>query len=114
MPAGPVQHHDNAVIRVPCRHLIEEQLHTITIDVRQKEGVQFAIGGGHGRVGIGVFLRDHRLDHGAGRLGTPTAARAGDASEARFVLKHQPDRLFARPVPVDFREGVLEFFFHSS
>ena len=40
MPSRTVQHHDNAVIGVSCRHLIEEQLHTIAIDVRQDKGVQ--------------------------------------------------------------------------
>lgn len=114
VPASPIKHHDNSVRRVPISDLIEEHLHTLTIDVRQDQRVEYSVNHRNGGIGIGVFLGHHRLAHWPDRFGAPASSRIGDPSKARLVLKQHPNWSIPKPFVVDQGKGVLEFFFHSS
>lgn len=114
MPARPIEHHHEAVMGMTRRHFVKKDLHAVTIHVWQNQRVEFAIDHGHGSIGIGIFLGDLRVAERTDGLGTPAAACVGDAAKAGFVLKYQPERPFRLPRPVDVREGLVEFFFHSS
>ena len=114
MPACTVNHHDDMLVGVTCRDLVEEQLHAFGVDVRQDQAVEVASAHVHRAIGIGVFVRQHGLADGAHRLGSPAPAHVRDASEARLVLVHQLDGLALRPVLADGGERFGEFFFHSS
>ena len=65
---------------MPDRDLIEEQLHTVAIDVRQDEGIQFTISDGHGCVSIGmtiaVTMRRTGLGHQQRRVSVMRPKRA--------------------------------------
>src|SRR5260370_32276043 len=94
--------------------LIEKQLHAGAVDVRQDQRVERAIGHRDGRISVGVLLRHHCLAQWTNRFGAPATPRIGDATEARFVLKHQADPPLARPRAADFEEAVRELFFPAS
>jgi len=114
MPPGAVENHHDALVGMARADLIEKQLHAGAVDVRQYQRVEHAIGYRDGRISVGVLLRHHCMTQRTNRFGAPATPRIGDATEARFVLKHQPDRPLARPRAVDFEEDVGEFFFQAS
>ncbi len=114
MPARAVNHHDDALIGVACRDLIEEQLHALGVDVRQHQAIELASADIHRTVGVGVLVRQHSLAKWAYWLGVPAPTHVRDAPKARLVLKHQLDGFALGPVFADFGERFGEFFFHSS
>jgi hypothetical protein len=114
MPASAVNHHDDLILWVSCRDLVQEQLHASGVDVRQDQTVQLASADVHRAISVGVFVRQHALADGAQRFGCPAPAYVRDASKARLVLKHQLDGFALCPVLADLDERFGEFFFHSS
>ena len=113
MPSGTVEHHHDVLVEVTLCDFVEEQLHAVRVDVGQDQRVEFTGEHIHGGVGVGVLVGQHGLAQRAHRLGSPAATHVVDASEARLVLEHQLDRLFARPERAEFGEALGEFFFHS-
>ena len=113
-PPGAIEDHHDPVVGMTRADLIEKQLHAGAIDVRQDQRVERAISHGDGGISVRLLLRHHRLTQWANGSGAPATPRVGDATEARFVLKHQADRPLARPRAVDFEEDVGEFFFQAS
>jgi len=113
MPAGTVNYHDDPLIWVACRYLIEEDLHASSIDVWQYQTVEFPSADIDCAKDIGVFVCEHSLAKWAHRLWGPAPAYIRDASEARLVLKHQLDGLALGPFFADEAESFGEFFFHS-
>lgn len=114
MPTRTVQHHHDPFAGIPQGDLIKKQLHAVAIDVGHDQCVQLSVRHRDRRIGLGICLRDHRLDPRSNGFRTPTPTRIGEASEPRFVLKHQVERSFRLPLPVDFREGIWAFFFPAS
>lgn len=110
MPPGAIEDHQDPVDGMTRADLIEKRLHAGAIDVRQDQQVERAISHGDGCISVRVLLRYHRLTQWANGFGALATPRVGDATEARFVLKHQADRPVVRPRAVDFEEDVGEFF----
>jgi len=78
-----VNHHDDALIGVACRDLIEKQLHALGVDVRQYQTIELASADIHRTVGVGVLVRQHSLAKWAYWLGGPnTDARPRCAQSA--------------------------------
>ena len=113
MPAGSVNHHDDSVIWVAGRHLVEEYLHATRVDMRQYQTIKFPSADINCAKSICVLMREHSLAKRAHRLWSPAPAYIRDASEARLVLKHQLDGLALGPFFADDAESFGEFFFHS-
>ncbi len=113
MPTGTVNHHDDSLIRVAGRYLVEKDLHAIRIDVRQYQTVNLSSADINRTISIRVLMCEHGLAKRADRLWSPAPAYVRDASEARLVLKHQLDGLALRPVFADAVESFAEFFFQS-
>ena len=113
MPARAVNHHDDALAWMPCRYLVDEQLHAMGVDVRQYQTVKLSSADIHCAIGVGVLVREHALADRANRLGSPASTYIRDAPKARLVLKHQLEGLALRPVFADVGEIFGEFFFHS-
>jgi hypothetical protein len=113
MPARAVEHHHDVVVGVALPHLVEEQLHAVSIDVGQDQRVEFAAEHIDRGIGVGVLVREHGLAQRAHGLGCPAAAHVVDAAESRLVLEHQPERGLAGPERADLGEPLGEFFFHS-
>lgn len=114
MPARAVNHHNNVLIGVTGRDLVEEELHAFGVDVRQDQTVEFTRAHIHRAIDLGVLVCQHGLANGAQWLGSPTPAHVRDAPKARLVLEHQLDDLALRPVLADGGERFGAFFFHSS
>ena len=113
MPARTVEHHHDVASGVTLSDFVDEQLHALGVDVRQDQRVEFTGEHIHGSIGVGGLVGQHGLAQRAHRLGSPAAAHIVDAAEARLVLEHQLDRLFARPERAEFGELAGEFFPHS-
>ena len=114
MPARAVNYHDNALIGVAARNLIEKQLHALGIHVWQYQAIELPGADIHGPVGVGVLVCQHSLAKWAYWLGGPAPAHVRDAPKTGLVLKHQFDGFVFAPVFADFGERFREFFFHSS
>ena len=91
MPTGTIDHHDNALIGVACRDLVEEELHAASVDVRQYQTIELAGANIHCAKNIGVLMGQHALAKRTDWFGCPTPAHVRGAPEARLVLKHQLD-----------------------
>ena len=65
MPTGTINHHDNVLVGVTRRDLIEEELHALGIDVRQDQTVELAGTYIYRCIGIGVFVCEHGSTDGA-------------------------------------------------
>ena len=59
MPTRTVEHHHDMIDRMTHRDLIEKHLHTITVDVRQNQGVPFAAVDIPCGVSVGVLVGEH-------------------------------------------------------
>ena len=94
--------------------LVENYLHASGIDVRQYQTVKATILWADDTIGLGVLLRHHGAYQRPVRAATPAVVRIREASESRFILKHQAQRLLVIPVGKDFIQAFLEFFFQSS
>ena len=114
MPPCTIDHHDDALIGVACRDLIEEELHAPSVNVGQYQTVEFSGADIYRAKNIGVLMRQHALAQRTDWLGRPAPAHIRDPPEARLVLKHQLDGLALRPVFADLGERFGEFFFHSA
>ena len=114
MPTSPIQYHHYSIFRIPGRYFIKKYLHTSAVDSRQDQRVKRPISNRHCCICIGVLLghRDHTQR--ANRSRTPASTRVGNTTKTRFILKHYPKWLGARPLRVDQGEDVPEFFFHSN
>jgi len=114
VPPSPVHHHDQSVLRVPGRHVIQKDLHAGPVDVRQDQAVQGAFRNGNRRIRIGVFLGDLRGHHRSMGTRTPAPSGPGDPSKPGFVLEQEAQGSLSLPLPVDSLERVVQFFFQSS
>ena len=88
MPARAVNHHDDMLVEVKCRNLVEEKLAVLGVDVRQDHAVEFTRAHIHSTIGLRVFVPQHGLADGACWLGRPAPAHVRDASKARLILEH--------------------------
>ena len=89
--------------------LVDEDLHASTIDVRQDQAVKLTVCHRHGRIGVGVLVRNHGVAHRPDGARAPAAARVRDAPEARLVGKHHAQPPAAAPA-ISGKELLLASF----
>jgi hypothetical protein len=92
MPACPVQHHENELIRMALGHFGQEHAPGLRIHRRQDQGVPTAVVRTQRRKRLLVFPDHLGADLGPHPGRGPASSRIGDPSETRFVLKQHADR----------------------
>ena len=73
VPPSPIEHHDDIVVRIALRHLIQKDLHALGIDMRKHEAIEAPIHRTDCAIGIGsawqktpVFRKNSMLQFSAG------------------------------------------------
>lgn len=114
MPARTVNHHDDVLMGVVCRDLIEKQLHALGVTCGTYQVIEFASADIRSTVGVGGLLRQHAFAKWVYWLGGPAPTHVRDTPKLGLVLKHQLDGFVLPPIFWDFGERFGEFLFHSS
>lgn len=110
MPTSPVENHDDPLPRVSRCHFVKEYLHAFGVDIREDQCVEYPVSNRNCSIGISIFLAHHGLTKRPMRLWAPAPPSVGNTPKTSFILKHQSDRCFARPLLFDFFEKFREFF----
>ena len=110
LPPGAIAHHDHVVVRVAAGDLVKDDVHAVSIDMREHQTVEAPVPRTRRTIGVGVWLRHHSADERPSRTAAPTGAGVTDTSEPGFVLEHQPQRPAGAPSRYDLVQFPLEFF----